>query len=601
MGVMLHGGTRASRRARLPRPRGPHMTSTSPAAPGAVVGVSPRILAGFAVLLPLAFSTATYAVYWAPKATLVLLTLPAGIATLTVLARRRIPGARAAAGFVVVSGVSALISDRPILALVGAHNWGTGWLFVAALAGLWALGRSLDRDGARKVQSGIAAGVCLTAIVAWAQALLPMPIDALEPSGGRVAGLTGNPVHLGAVCGAGMILVGLVMSRSPRTIRWLPFVALLGGAVQLSGTRTALAVTVIGAVGVAIACRPRRGAAFIAALALGILVASVVPKASAGLGSETASQRILVSGDRGSSARIEVWRASIGAVADRPLLGWGPGRLQSAISPRIGPEVARVEGRNTEYVDAHNWIVEYAATTGIVGLGFLSVWVIGSGRRARGPLGGFALVGAAVGLLQPQSVAITPLIALALGAAGAAGTVGTGQRLCRGRQLSRAVGAATAGTAIVAGAFLVGEAALARAAVDFSPTDLEVADRVLPPWPVVHRVEWRILAFAAIDEGGAERWDRAIRAAVEAANEDAAVSSSSADVAALMVAAGRADESRRYYERALEKNPWSVSALDGLIRLAHDGGEDDLVAELCARRQEIVDGECLADVRAPPG
>ena len=122
----------------------------------------------------------------------------------------------------------------------------------------------------------------------------------------------------------------------------------------------------------------------------------------------------------GLGPRVQLWQAAIEAIGDRPLLGYGPGRTQARhVTPRRSLTFARYEGPDVLFADAHNFLVEVLTTTGILGFAAFLAWLVLAGRRARGPLAGFAVVGAMTMLVEPLNVGLTPLVLLALGAAGA--------------------------------------------------------------------------------------------------------------------------------------------------------------------------------------
>ena len=64
-----------------------------------------------------------------------------------------IAAARLALAFVVVALISTLNSVRPVLALVGLYNQFTGWLFILAMAGCWAIGTGLKAADRRLLES----------------------------------------------------------------------------------------------------------------------------------------------------------------------------------------------------------------------------------------------------------------------------------------------------------------------------------------------------------------------------------------------------------------------------------------------------------------
>lgn len=553
---------------------------------------SERLLAAWTFLVLISFSPELYASFWAPKAALLLLVIVPGAAALARAVQSGVPGARWAAAFLVVAGVAAFTADVPLLSFLGRHGWGTGWLFLTSLAGLWALGTLLSVDGRVLIGAALLAGAVASAAVAWLQAGSDLPFDVLDP-GGRSRGLQGNAVHLGTVAVAGLWLAAVHL-RTAR--RWWPVLAgamVLIGAVQFSGSRAALVlaggVVLVGAWRLEL----RRGMALVLAVVAGFFLAGVVDAAS---GQTSATTRAAASFSPGSSSgRVAAWQASPSAVVDRPLLGWGPGRFQTATSPDVGPEVARYEGGGAEYSDAHNWPLELSVTTGLLGFVLFAGWMLGVAREARHPLVGVALVGAVIGLAQPLSVAVTPLLFLALGAAMSRGRVPGPRPVWTGRLVGMSTGVAV----IAAGVFLAGEVALANAAVDFSRPAVQTADRLLPPWPQTSNVAWRIEAYHAITERNDQAWNRALDRARETARRDPADSGGWADVGDLALRRERVVEARAAYDRALERYPFNRRALEGRIALADREGDDRRVDVLCGRLREVVDeeGSCVARIR----
>src|SRR5207249_1102745 len=120
----------------------------------------------------------------------------------------------------------------------------------------------------------------------------------------------------------------------------------------------------------------------------------------------------------GIGQRWATWKAGAHAVAHRPVLGAGPGRFGAATLPYRTLATVRQGQADAYYVDAHNIVVEYAATTGLFGLAALLAWVTLMFRGASGPLLAFAAVLLVLHLTEPMSVGVTPLAFLALGAAG---------------------------------------------------------------------------------------------------------------------------------------------------------------------------------------
>src|SRR5690349_6288306 len=104
----------------------------------------------------------------------------------------------------------------------------------------------------------------------------------------------------------------------------------------------------------------------VASLGVGLLLGwALVSSTSA---TPSASERLV--GPSGQSARVQNFRTAIDAILDRPVLGWGPGRYQAATSQHRSREL-EAAGPDALFADAHDSILHYGVTTGVVGVGFL--------------------------------------------------------------------------------------------------------------------------------------------------------------------------------------------------------------------------------------
>jgi cytochrome c-type biogenesis protein CcmH/NrfG len=66
-------------------------------------------------------------------------------------------------------------------------------------------------------------------------------------------------------------------------------------------------------------------------------------------------------------ARVVIYEAAIAALRDRPLFGWGPNSFAAAYPHYRTPDYTGVPGNQPES-SAHNWVLESAVTTGILGV-----------------------------------------------------------------------------------------------------------------------------------------------------------------------------------------------------------------------------------------
>ena len=70
------------------------------------------------------------------------------------------------------------------------------------------------------------------------------------------------------------------------------------------------------------------------------------------------------------SYRFEYWRGTLGVIADRPLMGTGPGNFRQHYLAH------KVEGSSEEIADPHNFLLEATATSGLIGLAGLIACVV---------------------------------------------------------------------------------------------------------------------------------------------------------------------------------------------------------------------------------
>jgi len=455
-------------------------------------GVDELVACATVLLLPVVFHPSALASFWSPKAAVLLVAGGLGLSRVPQLLRSDLRAPTLAAlAFAGVATASAALSPRPVEATFGVYNWGTGLVFVVCLLGVFALGASAG-DG-RRLGSALVAGCAISGTAAVLQTITTLPIDVLD-AGDRAIGLVGDPVQLGTI---GCLGLALCAWRATESWPWLLGVAGFATTVQLSGTRAALAVGIVALVAIGVARAPRRLGHLVAAATAGFLLGTALA-ASSGQPVDTATSRGLdgtaLSAAAGGGLRVrgEVWLSSRHAVADRPLLGAGPGRFRAATSPYRTEAMVRAEGPAL-FTDAHNLGVEYLVTTGVLGLAALVGWLVLAVRRARGPLLGVTLTALAAMATQPQSVSTTPLLFLALGAA-ASVTLPRPSALA-----SVAAPVATFVGAAAAIALLAGDISLLAARRDFDLTAARRADVLLRPWSEPASARATIHEFRALD------------------------------------------------------------------------------------------------------
>jgi O-antigen ligase len=533
------------------------------------------------VILPAVSGT-----HWTPKAALVLVALVPGAVALGRQLATRDSAAFAGAAFVVVAGAATLLSPSPMLALIGLYNVGTGFLFVLALVGAWALGRQLSVRGARLLGSVVLAAAVANAVMCWLEMSSFFSGDLFARVDGRAPGLLGNPVHVSALL-VGAFALAIERAREPadvtRTnrIAYIAACALFASGVQLSGGRTGLLLLALVVIYSLVRSGWRTTVVVIAVGAAGVLLASGSFPSDSG-----AAARLAGSGSSLFAGRIDRWRLALPAVGDRPVLGIGPGLYRRATSPHDTVAAARAFGADALYEEAHNLIAQYAVTTGILGLAMLTLWIALAAVGARGELAWFTLFAALSLFVEPQFVGLTPVLALTFGAA-------SPRAMGPAPPWTRAVVAVGLVVGLVAAGLLVrGDDELGQAIRDRCPaTAIRAADR-LPMWPEAPLLAaQRETAHRGCSSVG--RADAAVRDAHLAVERDPSAPPSWSALGEYELDRGRTQAAARAYAQALRWNPQSTTALAALAGIAHERGDRAEVARFCARfRAVLASGHC---------
>lgn len=333
--------------------------------------------------------------------------------------------ARLAIAFVVSGLISVAMAARPTLALVGLYQHGTGWLFIAGVAGFWALGTGLGDTERRLLELALIFGALANSVLTVFQQLFGLGGIGLEGLAGQPDGVLGNPVLYGGLAAAALVLITPRFIAQPR--RWWAGVVIIGVGIGLSGERLPALLALI-VVGFYAGSRWRQRSQSIDQLGwrrslenagitiAAILVGSLVAKLKGGLGVVSHAAGSTTSETFGQ--RLDAWRNGLHAFASHPIFGSGPGQFRAATSPYYSVSDFRVDGGVTiTFPDAHNIIIEYAVTTGIIGLGLLAAWFVYAVLHRSGPLIGFGLVILALQMAEPLNIVLTPLAFLAIGAA----------------------------------------------------------------------------------------------------------------------------------------------------------------------------------------
>lgn len=549
--------------------------------------------ATLAFLLPLIASPRGLAAgYWSPRQIVLCGIALAAPGLLAAHLIRRERAAIACAAFLVWASICTALSSSPDLSFWGPFGIGTGLLFLFALATCWSLGRLV------RSTDMLERALLATAVTSVAIGVLQVLFD-LSPYGmglpdGRADAMTGNAVFLAGLLGPAAWVAATHSFKRP-VMRPL-LLAVVACGVELAGGRIALAILVIVLIAVKAAPRPRLVMAI--AMVIGLGVGNVL----AGFAdTESGAERLVAGGSY--RARLEMWRVSPESWIESPLTGAGPGLYQAATSSDRTLRFVHEEGPGRYFFDAHNFVIEFITTTGLIGFLLLAWWILRTlrGGDLRHPLTGFALLGLVGGLVQPQNLVVTPLIFLALGAGAAVKrhvpADGTGSEAPPSNRLVKSLTAvgAIAGVALM-GWLGIGFARLELARLDFEAEAAEGADRFLTDawWPPREQ-------RARIDVLRARERNEALpRSAVE--HRRAAAEAVPSDPRPLLALADSylqvGDRARAglVLAQVLEVDPWNVPALNALGRqLARDGDPDSAVTLLRRSLQVFPDQPRIRD------
>jgi O-antigen ligase len=290
--------------------------------------------------------------------------------------------------------VAAAASPLPFVA------W-EAWVKVAifGLAGLAMIAACSERAGRRLVVDVVLAFLVVLAVFGIVEAVWPENLllrllrsEASLSITPRVASLLPWPNQFGVLMVFALVLLEVRRPEmAPRSLAWLLRVLFVSQVAQ-SGSRNAwlvLAATAIALVATRIT-PPRRGATLVLVfVAIGLTLP--VPARQAGLrrGSWLPPANRIIHEPRGwspslspagqsLSLRSKLWRAAGATVAERPVVGIGPGVFQAT----VGFGVMGREGFNT-----HNLVLEVAVSGGVVAvvlMGVTALILVARSPRPRG-------------------------------------------------------------------------------------------------------------------------------------------------------------------------------------------------------------------------
>lgn len=520
-----------------------------------------------AFLLPVSFSPSVYATFWTPKAAILLVVVGVGIPTLGQLVVNRDRPSVLALAFLAAAAASALLSTKPALAIFGSYNHGTGLLFYIAVVAAWAIGRATDDLGRRRLLTAFVAAMVISSVAAVAQTLFDLSEFQLGRVHDRADAFMGNPVHLGAATAGAIGIVTWWTVREGRRVHMV-LLPLFAAALELSGSRFA----VVAAAGLVIAVvrgPSWRGAIAVVLLLIGFATGGAIAAAAAAPSGTSRAASVTSSA---LTPRIEMWKAATRAIADRPFFGFGPGRFREATGRLRTTQMARAEGPDKLFLDAHNVVAEVAVTTGLLGLLLALAWLGLASSQVSGPFAAAAAGILCLTLVQPLSVSTVPVGMLLLAA---------GSRNVERITVSKSAAAATAFTSTVAvllaATLLVGDFLRRQAELDFDRHAAHQSAHLLGVWPEPHQLLSKIALYESIiavpDDPVLLR--QSIRFQKDAAERDPSDPSLWVELGLLNLRARDFDAAADDFRLALQADPQSLNAWVGLGRTALATGQYD--------------------------
>lgn len=523
-------------------------------------------------LLPIVYSPGTPVRYWAGRYVLMLVVAGVGLPILLARPEPRLKLATwAARGFLVIALISTLLSENPDLSAAGRWNQGSGYLFLVAAAGAWAIGVRLSPEDRALLRAALIGAVAVSVVAAIASVAFDLERYGLGTPYGRAMAFLGNPVHLGPFCAAGLALVIWSLRRRP----WLLAACAVpvGAAIALAGSPIGLGLMLL-PVGWAVRRTGWRAGVLCAiTLSLGVFGSQLLgsksptpatadPESSESLG-ETRGGSAVQSSLRGRNLtpRLGTWAAGAEAWVNRPIVGYGPSMYGAATLHLRPLSVVHADSTPTLYNDAHNAVVEVAVTTGLLGLFAFAFWIVAATRHATGALGLFAAIVGVAHLYQPIHIGTALPALLALGAAAAADVPA---RLKRGGNIASGTLAAVG---VVLGAiFLFGAFRLNQARLDNDLEDAKAAAALLRPWAEPYNRESLIHQYDFVT-GDPNAGPRALAALEKSTLREPHNPRIWHLLGNVALSHGEHEVARVAFLEALRLDPWSQPALMGMVRL----------------------------------
>jgi hypothetical protein len=398
----------------------------------------------------------------------------------------------------------------------------------------------------------------VAAVVALVEHLAPAALDLVTDEHRFVGATFGNTVIL-----AGFLSLGIVARLGPPPDRaWIEPLSFLvfGAAFGVVSERSAYVLPVVALLAVAWFVRPDRRRLTIAAGAIlvGLIAFTFIPEAGGASTLDVGSQ---FSTTIGEEQRIAVATASLRAATERSMLGWGPSNAWSAFLSSGTSDEIRTATR--AWRDTHNLVLEFAVTTGLLGVSALAWLGVQLARRVIRPPSDrmWCVAGAATlfvfSMYEPLDPTLTPMLFLLAGAvARRPADASGGARASRVRVGSRVVVGVALGALVAVAGLSLPSSILERWGRTHAGSRwaLEGA-RLLAPWRLT-TVEALALDLAldarSGDAAAADEARALIADAVADHPDNPGIRVLAADVEVLL---GDEDAARAWIDRHLERFP----------------------------------------------
>ncbi|MDE3193168.1 MAG: O-antigen ligase family protein [Chloroflexota bacterium] len=417
--------------------------------------------------------------------------------------------------YVIAVLISAAFAANTYVALFGERDRYQGLTFVADMLVLYASVAVAFRGRADwAVLLGVGAAACAVSL-----GYAGLQVAGLDPvkwdlnTQGRPFGTLGHPDTFGELLAVAFgVALGIAAFAEARrgTLRVGSVVAVVlllagMGVVATRGSALGVAAAVVAVPPLALRSGrlTRSDVLRVAAIGAVVVVAGIALVFASPLGSRLRA----TAGGYAVQDRVVIYENALSAFKDRPVVGWGPDNFAVAYPHYQQPQEDQLHGINTFSSSAHDWILQAAATTGVVGLvtqlalvGAGVVLLFTSGLLASPLVAAPLLVGAAAywasGLVAPNSIALDWYAWVVFGAAAAL----TGSRVPESSERRRPGPFAYAPTyvALAAGLFFAYGASVAD-------REAQAAQAALNGHDVAGAIQHAQAAVAA-DNGRARYW-----------------------------------------------------------------------------------------------